>query len=150
MQRLPIYIFGQTPMFARAFVTKVAPNATAAQPVTPVAAAAPKATTKKARKPRAKAPAKPKTDRKPSGLEKPIRLSPQLSSFMGINVASHIDVQKKTWAYIKANNLQNANNMREIICDPTLKALLGVDKVGMLQLTGLLSKHFEKSTPKSS
>lgn len=51
------------------------------------------------------------------------------------------EVVKKRWDYIKANNLQNAKNKRNILADGKLKAVFGKDEVTMFEMTGLVSKH---------
>ena len=50
-------------------------------------------------------------------------------------------VIKKIWEYIKAHNLQNPANKRNILCDAKLKAILGKPEVTMFELTGLAGKH---------
>jgi hypothetical protein len=42
---------------------------------------------------------------------------------------------------IKAHNLQNPANKRNILCDAKLKAVLGKDEMTMFELTGLAGKH---------
>ena len=45
----------------------------------------------------------------------------------------------KVWEYIKANNLQNPENKREILADKKLQAVFGgKDKVSMFEM----NKHF--------
>jgi chromatin remodeling complex protein RSC6 len=45
------------------------------------------------------------------------------------------------WDYIKANNLQNPNNKRNILADAKLSKVFGKNEVTMFELTGLLGKH---------
>lgn len=80
-----------------------------------------------------------------SGIMKPARVSPQLGKFLEASEASRTEAVKKIWQYIKLHNLQNPANKREIRCDETLKTILGKDKVGMLEISKLLSPHFIKS-----
>lgn len=42
---------------------------------------------------------------------------------------------KGIWDHIKRNNLQNPDDKREIICDERLKAVLGVNKIGMFTMS---------------
>ena len=51
------------------------------------------------------------------------------------------EVVKKLWDYIKAHNLQNPANKRDILCDDKLKAVMGKDEVTMFEMTGLVSKQ---------
>lgn len=39
------------------------------------------------------------------------------------------EVVKQLWVYIKARNLQNEENKRQILCDEKLTSLFGKDKV---------------------
>ncbi|KWT98248.1 DNA topoisomerase III [Variovorax sp. WDL1] len=48
---------------------------------------------------------------------------------------------KLLWEYIKANNLQNPGNKRNILCDAKLKAVMGKDEVTMFEMTALVGKH---------
>jgi chromatin remodeling complex protein RSC6 len=50
-------------------------------------------------------------------------------------------VTKALWDYIKAHNLQNPANKRNILCDAKLKAVMGKDEVTMFEMTGLVGKH---------
>ena len=54
---------------------------------------------------------------------------------------SRTEVIKKLWEYIKANNLQNPANKRNILCDAKLKAVMGKSEVTMFEMTGLANKH---------
>ena len=47
---------------------------------------------------------------------------------------------KKLWDYIKANNLQNPTNKKEILCDSKFRAMFGTDKVDMFSMNKQLSK----------
>nr|CAD1832388.1 unnamed protein product [Ananas comosus var. bracteatus] len=49
------------------------------------------------------------------------------------------------WAYIKENNLQDPENRRIIVCDEKLKNIFGgKERVGFLEISGLLNPHFRK------
>lgn len=77
-----------------------------------------------------------------SGLSKPMNLSPELQDIVGSGPMPRTEVTKKLWEYIKANNLQNPENKREIIADEKLKKIFdGQDKVSMFEMTKLVSKH---------
>ena len=53
-------------------------------------------------------------------------------------------VVSKIWEYIRANNLQNPENRREILADDKLKPVFGVDKVTMFEMNKHLSRHLSK------
>jgi len=42
---------------------------------------------------------------------------------------------------VTKHNLQNPANKRNILCDATLKAVMGKDEVTMFEMTGLVGKH---------
>ncbi|GAA0727566.1 SWIB/MDM2 domain-containing protein [Sphingomonas japonica] len=65
--------------------------------------------------------------------------SPALALILGsADPLPHSAVAGRVWAYIKANNLQDPNDKREIIADPALEAALGKSRVTMFELPGLL------------
>jgi upstream activation factor subunit UAF30 len=76
---------------------------------------------------------------KVGGFSKPCQLSSQLSEFIGCDVLPRTEVVKRMWAYIKANDLQNPKDRREIICDATLEKVLKRKKVTMFQLNKVLA-----------
>ena len=47
----------------------------------------------------------------------------------------------KIWAYIKAHDLQNSQNRREIVADDKLKPVFGTDKVTMFEISKHLARH---------
>ena len=52
------------------------------------------------------------------------------------------EVVKKLWVYIKANNLQDEKNKRNINADDKLKKVFdGKAVVNMFEMTKLVSKH---------
>ena len=51
-----------------------------------------------------------------------------------------LQVVKKIWAYIKANDLQNPKDKRKIIVDDVLGTFL-VSPVNMMSMNKQLSKH---------
>jgi len=89
--------------------------------------------------------------RQPAGFAKPTSLSPELCKFLSIDpstLVARTDVTKKITEYIKANNLQNPENRREIVLDGPLRELLnppdGV-KVSFFTLQTYLKHHFPSS-----
>ena len=47
----------------------------------------------------------------------------------------------KVWGYIKANNLQNPEDRREILADDKLREVFGKDKVTMFEMNKHLARH---------
>jgi upstream activation factor subunit UAF30 len=107
-------------------------------------AAAKKPAAKKAAAPKAKKPAAAKK-RKPNAafmaLQQP---SETLAAIVGAKPLPRTEVTKKIWAYIKKNNLQDAQQKRNINADDTLKAIVGGKKtINMFELTKYVSKHLK-------
>jgi len=67
--------------------------------------------------------------------------SPALAAVIGATPVPRTEVVKRMWDYIKANNLQDAQNRRNINADAKLKPIFGKDQVTMFELTGLVGKH---------
>jgi chromatin remodeling complex protein RSC6 len=75
-------------------------------------------------------------------LLKPMNLSADLSAVIGPGPLPRGQVMKKLWEYIKANNLQNPANKRNIMADAKLRPLFGgKDEVSMFEMTKLVSSH---------
>jgi len=69
-------------------------------------------------------------------------LSPELEAVVGKGPMTRGEVVKKIWEYIKANNLQNPQNKRNILADAKLKPLFGgKGEVTMFEMTKLVSAH---------
>jgi chromatin remodeling complex protein RSC6 len=81
-----------------------------------------------------------KAAKKPNpALMKPLQPSKELSAVVGSSPLPRTEVVSKVWDYIKANNLQNPENKREILADEKLRAVFGgKDKVSMFEM----NKHF--------
>lgn len=79
--------------------------------------------------------------KKESAFTKALKPSVELAAIVGAAPLPRTEVIKKLWEYIKANNLQNPANKRNILCDAKLKAVLGKPEVTMFELTGLAGKH---------
>ena len=50
---------------------------------------------------------------------------------------------KKLWDYIKANNLQDPANKRNINADAKLAKVFGKEQVTMFEMAGLIGKHLK-------
>lgn len=83
-----------------------------------------------------------KTTRKPNAaFMKELTPSAELAAVIGPNPVARTEAVKKTWDYIKAKNLQNPKNKRNILADDKLGKVFGKSEVTMFELTGLLGKH---------
>nr|ACG24534.1 SWIb domain-containing protein [Zea mays] len=85
--------------------------------------------------------------RAPAGITKPMPVSEAFRRFAGgAREVARSEAIKLVWAHIKAHGLQNPSNKTEINCDATLKSLFGGrDKIGMMEVSKLLSPHFLKN-----
>ena len=77
-----------------------------------------------------------------SAFMKPMSISAELAEVVGAGPMPRSEVVKKLWVYIKANNLQDSVNKRNINADEKLKAVFGgKGTVNMFEMTKLVSKH---------
>lgn len=77
-------------------------------------------------------------------LLKPMELSAELEAVIGKGPMTRGEVVKKIWEYIKAHNLQNPQNKRNILADAKLKPLFGgKGEVTMFEMTKLVSAHLK-------
>lgn len=77
-----------------------------------------------------------------SAFMKPMNISSELAVIVGKGPMPRSEVVKKLWVYIKKNNLQDANNKRNINADADLKKVFGGKAtVSMFEMTKLVSKH---------
>ena len=109
---------------------------------------APKAKAPKAEKPEAPngkaAAAKDDTGgKKPNALQQPLRPSAELAAVVGPGPLPRGEVVSRVWAYIKANDLQNPQNRREILADSKLEPIFGAKKVTMFEMNRHLARHLK-------
>ncbi len=88
---------------------------------------------------KAAAPAKKRTPN--AAFMKALTPSPALAAVVGSTPLPRTEIISKLWVYIKANNLQDATNKRNINADAKLKELFGKPQVSMFELAGLIGKH---------
>jgi chromatin remodeling complex protein RSC6 len=81
------------------------------------------------------------TPKKPTAFTRALTPSAELAAVIGAAPQPRTEVVKLMWEYIKANNLQNPKNKRNILADAKLKAVFGKDEVTMFEMTGLVGKH---------
>ena len=79
---------------------------------------------------------------KPNALQKPLQLSKELAAVVGPSPLPRGEVVSKIWEYIRANNLQNPENRREILADSKLRKVFG-DKVTMFEMNKHLTQHLK-------
>ncbi|CAN7348434.1 DNA topoisomerase III [Acidovorax sp. LjRoot129] len=94
---------------------------------------------KKAPATKAAAPAKKRTPN--AAFMKALTPSAELAAVVGAAPLPRTEIISKLWVYIKANNLQDAKNKRNINADAKLKPLFGKPQVSMFELAGLIGKH---------
>jgi chromatin remodeling complex protein RSC6 len=78
---------------------------------------------------------------KNTAFMKALQPSAALAVIVGSDPLPRTEVTKRLWDYIKARNLQNPANKRNILCDAPLRAVMGKDEVTMFEMTGLVGKH---------
>ncbi|GME85012.1 unnamed protein product [Ambrosiozyma monospora] len=82
---------------------------------------------------------KAKMKREMTGFYKPVKLMPQLAQFLGMQYSSRPEITGALWKYIKANELQNPNDKREILCDDAMASVFG-KKVSSFGMAKVVSK----------
>ena len=109
----------------------------------------PSKTPEKKPAPKAKAPAgKAAADKaapsgKPNALQQPLTPSAELGAVVGTEKIARGAVVSKMWEYIKAHNLQNPENKREIVADEKLKKIFGKEKVTMFEMNKYIAAHLK-------
>lgn len=84
----------------------------------------------------------PATKRKPNAaFMKPMTPSAELAAIVGKKPLPRTEVTKKLWEYIKAHDLQDPANRRNINADAKLKPIFGKKQVTMFEMTKLVSGH---------
>ena len=76
-----------------------------------------------------------------NALQQPLRPSEALAAVVGPGPLPRGEVVSKVWEYIKANNLQNPENRREILADEKLGKVFGTDRVTMFEMNKHLARH---------
>ncbi len=78
---------------------------------------------------------------KTNALQKPVQLSGDLEAVIGKGPMTRAQVTSKVWEYIKANDLQDSKDKRQINPDGKLGAVIGKDQISMFKMTAAVSKH---------
>ncbi|ODV79452.1 SWIB-domain-containing protein [Suhomyces tanzawaensis NRRL Y-17324] len=79
-----------------------------------------------------------------AGFNREMVLSPELLVVVGLSKMSRPQVVKAMWAYIKANDLQNPDDKRQIECDYLLQGVFKKKTVGAFEMNKILNKHIFK------
>jgi len=90
-----------------------------------------------------KDPSAPKPKRNMDALQKPLTPSPELAEIVGSAPLARGQVVSKVWDYIRAHNLQNPADKREILADAKLKKVFGRDKCTMFEMNKYLAQHLK-------
>ena len=77
---------------------------------------------------------------------KPMTPSAELAAVVGSDPQPRSEITKRVWDYIKKNNLQDAQNKRQINADDKLRPVFGGKKsVSMFEMTKLVNGHLSKA-----
>lgn len=101
-----------------------------------------------------KATAKDKKEKKKrkggGGLQAPYQLSPELARVVGRQILPRPQVVKKLWEYIRAEELQDPEDKRTIICDQKMKLVMGGEKtVTIFSMQKHITPHLLEKLDKS-
>lgn len=72
---------------------------------------------------------------------KPLKPSQALAAVVGAEPLPRTEIISKLWDYIKANDLQDASNRRNINADATLEKSFGKPQVSMFEMAKLIGSH---------
>lgn len=78
-----------------------------------------------------------------TGIHAPVQPSKELGAIVGNDKLPRSQVISKVWEYIKAKELQNPDNKREILADDNLKKVFGKDKATMFEMNKYISQHLK-------
>ena len=80
--------------------------------------------------------------KKPNALQKPLQPSEELAAVVGGPAPlPRGEAVSKVWDYIKAPNLQNPEDRREILADDKLRKVFGKDKATMFEMNKHLAQR---------
>ncbi|PSR74517.1 SWIB/MDM2 domain protein [Coniella lustricola] len=83
----------------------------------------------------------PKKRKAGGGFQKEFNLSFALADLVGAERMSRPQVVKKLWEHIKANDLQEPTDKRQIRCDDLMSAVFRQSSVNMFQMNKLIGNH---------
>ena len=73
--------------------------------------------------------------------QKPMALSPALSALLNETQLSRPQTVKKIWEYVKARDLQDPSDKRQIRCDDAMRAVFKSDRVHMFTMNKILNQN---------
>jgi upstream activation factor subunit UAF30 len=94
-------------------------------------------------------PTKTANKKRKTGTQPPYRLSDDLVAVVGKPILPRPQVVSAIWEYIKANDLQNPIDKREILCDAKLEVVMKRKKVSMFKMNQLISPHLIEKVDRS-
>ena len=68
-------------------------------------------------------------------------LSPALAALLNETQLSRPQTVKQIWAYIKAHDLQDPSDKRQILCDDPLRTVFKTDKIHMFTMNKVLNQN---------
>ncbi|KAI0753063.1 SWIB-domain-containing protein [Daedaleopsis nitida] len=74
-------------------------------------------------------------------LDSPSSSSEPLAALIGLEKLSRPQIVKQLWDHIKANNMQNPENKKEIICDDSFRSIFKCDRIDMFKMNKELGQH---------
>jgi upstream activation factor subunit UAF30 len=81
---------------------------------------------------------------KANALQKALQPSEELAAVVGgPTPLSRSEAVSKVWDYIRARNLQNPENRREVLADDALRKVFGKDKATMFEMNKHLARHLK-------
>ncbi|KAG9206099.1 hypothetical protein G6514_004820 [Epicoccum nigrum] len=82
-----------------------------------------------------------KSPSRKGGFHKPMALSPALSALLNESQLSRPQTVKKIWEYVKARDLQDPSDKRQIRCDDAMRAVFKSDRVHMFTMNKILNQN---------
>ncbi|KAF2148245.1 SWIB-domain-containing protein [Myriangium duriaei CBS 260.36] len=75
------------------------------------------------------------------GFHKPMLLSQPLSEMLGETTLSRPQTVKKIWEYVRAHELQDPSDKRQIRCDDAMRRVFKSDRVHMFTMNKILNQN---------
>ncbi|KAH6612502.1 hypothetical protein C7974DRAFT_405722 [Boeremia exigua] len=82
-----------------------------------------------------------KSPSRKGGFHKPMALSPPLAALLNETTLSRPQTVKKIWEYVKARDLQDPSDKRQIRCDDAMRAVFKSDRVHMFTMNKILNQN---------
>ncbi|KAF1965787.1 SWIB-domain-containing protein [Bimuria novae-zelandiae CBS 107.79] len=82
-----------------------------------------------------------KSPKRTGGFHKPMNLSTALQDLLGETQLSRPQTVKKIWEYVKARDLQDPADKRQIRCDDAMRAVFKQDSVHMFTMNKILNTN---------